>query len=121
MAFADPQSITIDGTAISLPRTDFDPAGVFTSTDGTVELRVWHQRTKAGRIRRYYKVTHNKLAADPYVAGVNKPVNMSIQLTVDVPPQGYLVADSKKIIESALAVLTASTGAKLTQFLGGEA
>lgn len=121
MAFADPQSITIDGTAITLPRTDFDPEGVFTSNDGTVELKVWHQRTKSGRFRRYYKVSHNKLAADPYVAGANKPVSMSVQLTVDLPSQGYLVADSKKIVESALAVLTASTGAKLTQFLGGEA
>ena len=46
---------------------------------------------------------------------------MSVSLTVDAPLTGYTVAEVKQIVDGLTAYLTASSGAKVTQLLGGEA
>jgi hypothetical protein len=44
MAFSDPQSLTINSVATSLPRTAFGTnSGAFTSGDGSVKLSISHQ------------------------------------------------------------------------------
>jgi len=118
MAFADPQSIN-NGTAITLPRTGFGPnSGTFTSADGTVKLTVSH--TNGKRNRSIVRVDFSKIAADPFVAGQNNKVSMSTYILVDTPLQGYSTPEIVANIASMLTLLTASTNAKLTQFVGGE-
>lgn len=119
MAFADPQSVTINAVANSLPRTSSDVnAGGFTKDDGTVALRVSHQYGR--RNRRLIRLDHSKVAADPFLAGTNVKYSMSVQLVVDVPPVGYTVAEQKQIVDALVAYLSATSGAKVTQLLGGE-
>jgi hypothetical protein len=62
----------------------------------------------------------SKIAADPFVAGQNNQVSMSAYLVVDVPKQGYSIAEQKQIVDALTAYLTASSGARVTQLLGGE-
>jgi hypothetical protein len=45
---------------------------------------------------------------------------MSAYLVIDVPKVGYTIAEQKQIVDALTAYLTASTGAKVTQLLGGE-
>jgi hypothetical protein len=46
---------------------------------------------------------------------------MSTYLVVDLPAAGgYTVAEAKLIVDGLTAYLTASSGAKVTQLLGGE-
>jgi hypothetical protein len=45
---------------------------------------------------------------------------MSVYLTVDTPVNGYTVAEAKYVVDALVAYLTASTGARVTQLLGGE-
>jgi hypothetical protein len=45
---------------------------------------------------------------------------MSVALTVDLPPFGYTVAEAKVITDGLVAYLTASSGARVSQLLGGE-
>jgi hypothetical protein len=45
---------------------------------------------------------------------------MSAYLVVDVPKQGYSIAEQKQIVDALTAYLTASSGARVTQLLGGE-
>jgi len=119
MAFADPQTLTINAVANALPRTSSDVnAGQFTKDDGTVTLRVSHQYGR--RTRRLIRVDHKKVAADPFLSGVNTQYSMSVQLVVDVPPVGYTVAEQKQIVDALTAYLSASSGARATQLLGGE-
>ncbi len=119
MAFADPQTITVGGTAASLPRTSSEGhAGEFTKDDGTVALRVSHQNGK--RTRRLIRLDHSKVAADPFLAGTNVKFSMSVQLVVDTPTVGYTIAEQKQIVDALVAYLAASTGARVTQLLGGE-
>jgi hypothetical protein len=119
MAFADPQSVTINGSANSLPRVSSgENKGTFKKDDGTVALSVSHQYGK--RTRRVVRLDHSKIAADPLMASVNVRLSSSVYLVVDTPETGYTVAEAKQIADGLIAYLSASSGARLTQLLGGE-
>ncbi len=118
MAFADPQSIN-NGAAITLPRTGFGAnSGTFKSADGTTTLTISH--TIGKRNRSIVRVDYSKIAADPFVAGQNNTVSMSTYVLVDVPKQGYSTTEIVNNVAAMFTLLTASTNAKLTQFVGGE-
>lgn len=121
MSFADPQSLTINAVANTLPRVSSGAnSGVFMKDDGNVALRVSHQYG-AKRTRRTIRVDHRKIAADPLLSGANNQYSMSTYLVVDTPTgAGYTVAEAKAVIDAFTAYLTAATGAKVTQLLGGE-
>jgi len=117
--FADPQSVTINAVANSLPRTSSGTnSGVFTKDDGLVRLSFSHQLGK--RTRRLARLDHAKIAADPLLAGVNVKANMAVYLVVDIPETGYTLAEQKQVVDGLTAYLTASSGANVTKLLGGE-
>jgi hypothetical protein len=119
LSFADPQSLTINSIAISLPRTGSGiNSGSFTSADSTVKLSVSSQYGK--RIRRTVRVDHSKYATDPTNSALQVPRSMSVYAVVDTPLQGYSTTEAKQVCDALFAYLTASTGAKVTQLLGGE-
>lgn len=121
MAFADPQSVTINAVANSLPRVSTGAGtGEFKKDDGLVGLRVAHVATKARRWRRTIFLSHSKLTADPFLPAQNTSVQMGVSILVDVPPAGYTIAEQKQIVDALVAYLSASSGAKITQLLGGE-
>lgn len=115
MSFADPQTVN----AVTLARTGSGiNTGTFKSSDGNMQLDISHSYGK--RNRRQIKVVHRKVAADPLLSGASNNYSMTTYLVVDVPPVGYTVAEAKVIVDALVAYLTASTGAKVTQLLGGE-
>jgi hypothetical protein len=119
MAFADPQSVTI-GSAISLPRTSFGSnSGAFQSADGLTKLSIAHTYG-ASRTRRLIRLDNAVIAADPLLAGVNVKAAMSVYLVVDAPVTGLDVTAQKVRVDAFTAYLTASSGAKVAQLLGGE-
>lgn len=119
MAFADPQSVTISAVANSLARTGFGPnSGTFQKDDGLVGLDV--NQSYGKRTRRQIRINHAKIAADPLISAQNIRYSMSAYLVIDLPPTGYTVAEAKAVIDGFLTYLTASSGAKVTQLLGGE-
>jgi len=119
MSFADPQSVTVSGSGVSLPRTS---AGVnsstYTSADGLYVMQVSHSLSK--RSRRLIKLSQAKLSADPIVPAQNVRSSMSVSLVVDVPNTGYTVAEEKAVVDALVAYLAASSGAQVTKLLGGE-
>lgn len=115
MAFADPQTLN----SKTLARTGQGlSSGTFSSNDGNDIETISHQYGK--RTRRQLRYTSKKIVSDPLVAGNNIPVSMSAYLVVDVPPQGYTVAEQKTIVDALVAYLASSTGARVAQLLGGE-
>lgn len=120
MAFADPQSVTINAVANSLPRTGFPVnGGIFTKDDGNVKLSVAHSNG-AKRTRRTCRLDFRKIAADPLVSAQNILYSMSAYLVVDIPVTGFTVTEQKQIVDALTAYLTATSGARVTQLLGGE-
>lgn len=119
MAFSDPQSVTINAVAQTLPRTSVDVnASTYVKDDGTVKLTASHQYGK--RKRSLLRIDFQKTAADPLVTGNNNIYSMSVSLTVDRPLSGFTVAEQKQIVDAMSAYLTATSGANTTKFLGGE-
>lgn len=115
MAFADPQTIN----SATLPRVSSGTnAGTFRTADGANTLSVSH--TNGKRTRHLIRLDNSKIATDPLMAGQSVPVGMSAYLVVDAPLVGYTVAEQKAIVDALVAYLSASTGAKVTQLLGGE-
>ncbi len=119
MGFSDPQSITISGSAKSMPRiSSGNNSGQFATSDQLTKLSVSH--TYGKRVRHMIRVDDSKIATDPLLAGQSVPVSMSAYLVVDVPLVGYDQAQQKAVADALVAYLTASTGARVTQLLGGE-
>lgn len=119
MAFSDPQSVTINAVANSLPRISSGiNAGNFRKDDATVALGVSHAYNK--RIRHVLRLDHSKIAVDPLVPTNSVPYSMSTYLVVDVPLVGYSIVEQKQVVDGLTLYTTASSGARITQLLGGE-
>lgn len=119
MSFADPQSVTVNAVPISMPRTSSGVnSGVFTSADGNSRLSVAHAYGK--RTRRTIRLDSSKISADPMLPSQNVKLSNSVYLVVDAPIAGFTSTELKQYIDGFLAALTASSGAKITQLLGGE-
>jgi len=119
MAFADPQSVTISGVTTSLPRvSNGENTGAFKSNDGTLTLSVASSYGK--RTRQTARLSVTKVSADPFLPSTNVTQQMACYLVCDRPVAGWTVAEAKAVVDGFLAILTASSGAKITQLLGGE-
>lgn len=119
MAFADPQSITISGTPISLPRTNVqNNKSEYQSADGLVLLSA--SSSYGRRTRRVLRVDHSKITADPFIPTQNSKVSMSTYMVFDIPPAGYSNADVKAVYDGFKALYTASTDGLIVKLLGGE-
>lgn len=117
--FTDPQSITINAVANTLPRTGVGASSAsYSKDDGNVKLSVSHSYGK--RTRRTARIDFRKTAADPLFPAQNTPYSMSTYIVADVPTVGFTVTEQKQIIDALSAWLTASSGANVTKLLGGE-
>lgn len=116
---ADPQSITIDGTAISAARNLTGTSlGRFISADGKTTIEV--QTDRGARTRTVARLVQNKVTSDPLVSTTNVRVGDTIALTINRPADGYSDADVLAQVKGFLAWLTASTDANLKKIIAGE-
>lgn len=119
MAFADPQEITVDAVPHSLVRVGFgENTGSFRTNDGLISASVAHQYGR--RTRRTLRLEHSKIAPDPLISAQNVKHSMSTYIVSDTPVTGYTVSEAKAVIEGLLSFLSATSGARVTQLLGGE-
>jgi len=119
MSFTDPSSITISGTAISLPRTSVgDDVSEYTSGDGLTQLIASHNYGK--RIRRMVRIDTSKLTSDPFRPSENVKVGMSVYTVFDLPPAGYTAAEALAVFAGFNTLCTATSNANISKLLGGE-
>lgn len=117
MAFSDPQSITVNAVAQSLPRIGvLDGRSDYRKDDGSYLLtlgRTFGVKRNSFRIR----VDHTKLVTDPFVAANNIRVGASVYIVMDMPVLGYTTTEIKDI---ALGLTGWSNSGNLLKVLGGE-
>lgn len=121
MAFADPQSVTINGVAKSLVRQGSpqpERLGKFSTAEGDFEFTVRQDKT-ASRFRREIRLTQKKVAADP-ISAVNKEVSTSVYIVVDEPRWGFTDTELGYLTAGLIAAYSASTYAMQTKLLSGE-
>jgi len=114
--FADPQSITVNTVAQSLPAiARNDVSSTYKKDDDSYKLTVGHQYGKRKRFT--VRLDAQKIAPDPLVASNNLQYTSSAYLVIDAPNVGYTNAELKDI---ALALSSWATSANLLKVLGGE-
>jgi len=120
MSFTDPLSITISGSAISLPRvnTGDENASEYMSGDGLYKVTASHDYGK--RTRRLLRIDASKIAPDSFRPAENTRVSMSNYIVFDVPPTGYTNAEALAVYQGFKAMFTATSDLQITKLLGGE-
>lgn len=116
MALADPQSVTVSGTATSLPRTGLSLSeGSFADATGQIHLTALHSSSR--RTRHTVKLQKSVIVADPLVPSINQNVSYSAHIVLDLPKNGVVVAD---VVALGNALVAWATSANLTKICGGE-
>lgn len=119
MAFSDPISITIDGTAYTLPRTSTQGnKGRYSTSDGLIAVTADHQY--GSRYRHVIRIDHSKITSDPFIPAQNAKTGMNAYLITDYAPQGYTNTEVQKVTQGFLTWLTSSSYANYVKLLGGE-
>lgn len=117
--FTDPQSVTISGSAKSMPRIKMGTSdSTYRTADETVQLRISHQTTKS-RTRRMVRLDQNVIAADPLTA-VNVSQSAGVYLVVDEPKFGFTDEALTALVNALATWLTASSSANVAKLLGSE-
>lgn len=113
---ADPQSVTINAVATSLPRTSMGPTvNVYTAADGNTSMTTKQNQT-GSRFRREVRLSQKKIAADP-ISSVNKEIGVSVYLVIDEPKAGFTDTEIKYLISALTGWLTSANQDKI---LGAE-
>jgi hypothetical protein len=119
MALSDPQSVTINSVAVSLPRVNTgSDVGKFTNYDAKTSLEV--RPVYGKRTRRNSRINHAKIVTDPLVSTTNQLVSASIIFTLDVPQSGYSAAEQLDLAKAHLTWLSANSYANLIKVIAGE-
>ena len=119
MALSDPQSITIDGTAISLPLISRESGkSSYRAADGSTIFEVWHtssgsRKMDSERITVFYNVT------DP-ITGLVKRESTTVTVLTNRPKVGRAADADVKQTLGLLAFVSASSGATHLRVLQGE-
>lgn len=119
MSFADPQTVTISGTPISLPRVSVEGDEVtYQSADGLVQMLASHDYGK--RVRHLLRINHSKLTPDPFIPADNIKVSMSNYIVFDVPVVGYTAAEQLAVYAGFKTQFTAVSDTLISKLLAGE-
>lgn len=114
---ADPQTVTIDGSAKTLAAVSrSDGSSIYRTSDGVYTLTV-SRRTARNRTRFVCRIDHKGLDADPLTSGSFIPVSASWYFVMDKPETGYDQTDFKNVALGLTGFLTSAT---LLKVLGGE-
>lgn len=115
--FADPQSITVNSVAKTLPRIAVGNAeSTYRSADDVWQMRISHQTSK-GRKRRMVRIDQTVIAADPLTAE-NKSQRAGVYIVVDEPDFGFDDTNLGYIITALKDWIVAGTNS--AKLLGGE-
>jgi hypothetical protein len=116
---ADPTSVTVSGTAISLPRLEVRPkTNVYADRATNTTLYVTQDVNKKGDTRVSVSLVRLELYTDP-LTGIKSMVPTSVSVSATIPLGGS-TATAEALFGGLNAYLTASTNAILKRVLAGE-
>lgn len=114
--FADPQTVTINAIANSMPRITSDASkSVYSLPDESLKMTVSHQESK-DRTRRMVRLDQRVVAADPLTAE-NEYKTVGVYLVIDQPEYGFSIASIDNIVQGLKSWLTT---ANVTKLVGAE-
>lgn len=115
--FSDPQSVTVSGSAKSLPAISRSTdKSIYRIDDATLSLSIGHQ-FKVERQRFVVRLDANKVAPDPLSASNNRVYTCSTYLVLDKPVVGYTNAEMQAY---SAALVAWCTNTNIGRVLGAE-
>lgn len=122
MSLPDPQSVTVNAVAQSLPRiAPGETKSVYRKDDGTYTLtvsRVLGDQNKAGTRSTYrIRLDHRKTVSDPFVVANNIPIGASVTFLMEMPTLGYTNVEVKDML---LGLSAWATSATVLTVIGGQ-
>lgn len=123
MAFADPQSVTISGSAVSLPNVErAGRRALYTSSDQTVSMTLSHvpQKSKGReKTRTLAQLTKSKIVTDP-ISTDNVTEDLKISFILERPNYGFSEAEILALSNALCTWLTANSSANVSKLAGQE-
>lgn len=112
MAFADPQTITVNAVPKTLNRIKSDGfRSEYATDDESFKMTISHQESK-NRTRRMVRVDQRVVAADPLTA-VNEWKNLGVYVVIDEPEYGFTDTDIDYVAQALKAWLTTANVLKV--------
>jgi len=116
---ADPQAVTISGTAVSLPRLEERPeTNVYSNRAENVDLYVTQKVDKSNVSRATVSLVKSVIVTDA-VTGIKSRVPYSVTRSY-TQPLGVTVAEIEALDDALIAALSASTFALRKKVINGE-
>jgi len=116
--FSDPQSVTVNSVAVSLPKISAgNMLGTYATPDGTYTLTISHANNK--RERSMIRLDARKVSPSSIDPTKNQPFSASVYVVNDSPlnKQGFAQVDQENLLKALAAYLTP---ANITKFVGME-
>lgn len=114
--FADPQSVTVNAVAVSLPKiAGVGQKSTYRSATGEWELTISHD--EKSRHRRVMALTQKIVAADPFLSDVNRTYTQTWTLVGNIPPVGFTAAQQDY---AAQALVDFASDATIDKLIAGE-
>lgn len=116
MAFTDPQSITVNSVAKSMPRVKTEGSrSEYAMADETFRMTISHQESKS-RTRRMIRVDQRVVATDP-LTSISEYKTLGVYIVIDEPEYGFADADIDYVVQ---ALKTWASTANVLKVLGSE-
>lgn len=110
--FADPQSITVNSVAQSMPRIETSgTSSKYSKDDETFKLNISHTKTN-DRIRSMARVDQRAIVPDPLTA-VNDYETLGVYLVIDRPIVGFTATQVDYVVQALKTWLSTANVTKL--------
>jgi hypothetical protein len=113
MAFADPQTVTVNAVAKIMPRiSQKDRSAVYMLGDQSFTLTISHSARGKNHIGSLVRVDQRAVVTNPLDSS-NDYDTMSVQIVLDRPAYGFTMAQAEQLCAGVFAWLTAGNVDKL--------
>lgn len=110
--FADPQSVTVNAVAQSMPRVSTTGLSTtYSKSDGTFKLNISHTPSK-GRVRSLARLDQRAIVADPLTAE-NDYQTLSFYVVIDRPDYGFTSTQVDQLVTGFKSWLDSTAIGKL--------
>jgi hypothetical protein len=111
--FSDPQSVTVNSVAQSMPRVENDGTkSIYKKNDETYTLTISHNKAGKDRIRSMVRIDQRAIVPDP-LTSVNDYETLTFYIVVDRPQVGFSSTDVNNLVSGLKTWLDSTAVGKL--------
>lgn len=111
--FSDPISVTVAGSAKSMPRVQSDgKKSIYSTADGLFQFTISHQSVSGNRLRTMARIDQQAIVPDPLTA-VNDYEKMGVYVVIDRPLAGFTSTQVNDLIAGFKTWLDSTVVGKL--------